>query len=370
MRIGVPKEIKTREYRVGLTPASVAELTRLGHIVVVETQAGDGIGLDDDQYRAAGAKIAANADAVFGDAELIVKVKEPQLVECAKLKPHHTLFTYLHLAADKPQAEALCRSGCRAIAYETVTSPNGRLPLLQPMSEVAGRMSIQVGARALEKVAGGPGLLLGGVPGVAPAKVVILGGGVAGEHALQMAIGMRSNVTLFERSLLRIAELDREYGDTARIAYSTGAAVREAVLNADLVIGAVLIPGAAAPKLVTRDMLKEMRPGSALVDIAIDQGGCFETSKATTHDDPTYEIDGIIHYCVANMPGGVPRTSTFALNNATLPFVIALAEKGTDRALADDPHLTNGLNIAKGGVALKVVAEALSLPYTPYSVAP
>jgi alanine dehydrogenase len=366
MRIGVPKEIKTREYRVGLTPASVAELTRLGHTVVVETGAGAGIGLSDAQYQAAGAQLVASPSEVFEAAELIVKVKEPQLVECARLEPHHTLFTYLHLAADKLQAQALCRSGCRAIAYETVTAPDGRLPLLQPMSEVAGRMSIQVGARALEKVAGGSGLLLGGVPGVAAAKVVILGGGVAGENALQMAIGMRADVTLFERSLPRIAELDRDYGAAARIVYSTGAAVREAVREADLVIGAVLIPGASAPKLVTREMLKEMRCGSVLVDIAIDQGGCFETSKPTTHDEPTYVVEGIIHYCVANMPGGVPRTSTFALNNATLPFVIALAEKGTDRALAEDPHLANGLNIANGRVALKVVADELSLPHAPY----
>ncbi len=369
MRIGVPKEIKTREYRVGLTPASVAELTHLGHAVTVETHAGAGIGLDDDQYKAAGAKIAATADEIFAEAELIVKVKEPQLAECAKLKPQQTLFTYLHLAADKPQAVALCRSGCRAIAYETVTSRNGHLPLLQPMSEVAGRMAIQVGARALEKVSGGRGLLLGGVPGVAPAKVVILGGGVAGENALQMAIGVRADVTLFEKSLPRIAELDRTYGNDARILYSTGVAVREAVLDADLVIGAVLIPGAAAPKLVTRDMLKQMRPGSALVDIAIDQGGCFETSHATTHDDPTYEVDGIVHYCVANMPGGVARTSTFALNNATLPFVIALAQKGTERALAEDPYLMNGLNIANGQVVLKVVAEALDMPYVAYKTA-
>ncbi len=367
MRIGAPKEIKTREYRVGLTPSSVAELTRLGHTVLVETGAGAGIDLTDDQYRAAGAEIVSKADEIFAGAELIVKVKEPQLSECAKLKPHHTLFTYLHLAADKPQAEALCRSGCRAIAYETVTAPNGRLPLLQPMSEVAGRMSVQVGARCLEKVSGGRGLLLGGVPGVAPAKVVILGGGVAGENALQIAIGVRAQVTLFERSLPRVAELDHRYGTQARIAYSTGAAVSEAVLEADLVIGAVLIPGAAAPKLVTRAMLKKMKPGSVLVDIAIDQGGCFETSKPTTHDDPTYDVDGIVHYCVANMPGGVPRTSTFALNNATLPFVVALAEKGTDRALAEDKHLANGLNIANGAVVLKVVADALDMPCSVYS---
>ena len=293
-------------------------------------------------------------------------MKEPLLAECARLKPHHTLFTYLHLAADKPQAVALCRSGCRAIAYETVTATNGRLPLLQPMSEVAGRMSIQVGARALERTAGGRGLLLGGVPGVGPAKVVILGGGVAGENALQMAIGARSDVTVFERSLPRIAELDRMYGQSARIAYSTISAVRESVLDADLVIGAVLIPGAAAPKLVTRDLLHEMKPGSVLVDIAIDQGGCFETSTPTTHDDPTYVVDGVVHYCVANMPGAVPRTSTFALNNATLPFVAALAQKGTDRALVDDSHLANGLNVANGTLSSKVVADALAMPYSHY----
>lgn len=368
MKIGVPKEIKTKEFRVGLTPASVAELTARGHEVMVETGAGYGIGLDDNAYSAAGAKIAASAADVFAAAEMIVKVKEPQLKECAMLTPHHTLFTYLHLAADKPQAEALCKSGCLAIAYETVTSAAGTLPLLQPMSEVAGRMSVQIGANCLMKPAGGEGLLLSGVPGVAPAKVVILGGGVAGENALQMAMGMRADVTIFERNLKRIAELDRSYGDRVRVAYSTGDAVREAVLDADLVIGAVLIPGAAAPKLVTRDMLARMKKGAVLVDIAIDQGGCFETSKATTHDEPTYVVDGVVHYCVANMPGGFPMTSTFALNNATLPFVLKLAG-GVEAALAADPHLANGVNVWKGAVTHEAVARDLGMPYRAFEIA-
>lgn len=368
MKIGVPKEIKTKEFRVGLTPASVAEITARGHEVIVETNAGAGVGLSDEDYRAAGAEIAAGAADVFAAAEMIVKVKEPQLAECAMLKPYQTLFTYLHLAADKPQAEALCASGCLAIAYETVTSDRRTLPLLQPMSEVAGRMSVQVGANALMKHAGGEGLLLSGVPGVAPAKVVILGGGVAGENAMQMAMGMRADVTIFERDLARIAELDRHYGDRVRVAYSTGAAVRAAVLAADLVIGAVLVPGAAAPKLVTRDMLKEMKDGAVLVDIAIDQGGCFETSKPTTHDNPTYEVDGVVHYCVANMPGGVPRTSTFALNNATLPFVLKLAG-GVEAALAGDRHLANGVNVWKGTIAHEAVARDLGMPYGGYKKA-
>lgn len=366
MLIGVPKEIKTREYRVGLTPPSVAELTAHGHHVIVEAGAGAGIDLSDALYQEAGAEIVATAAAVFERAAMIVKVKEPQPAECALLRPGQTLFTYLHLAADIPQAEALCRSGCLAIAYETVTSPQGHLPLLQPMSEVAGRMSVQVGARALEQVSGGRGLLLGGVPGVAPAKVVILGGGVAGENALQMAIGARARVTVFERSLSRIASLDHHYGDKATIAYSTGAALREAVLDADLVIGAVLIPGAAAPKLVTRDMLKQMKKGSVLVDIAIDQGGCFETSRPTTHDAPTYIVDGVVHYCVANMPGGVPRTATFALNNATLPYVLALADKGVQQALADDPHLRAGVNVAAGKIRHDAVAKAIGMPFTAF----
>jgi len=366
MLIGVPKEIKTHEYRVGLTPANVFELTNHGHKVLVETNAGSGVDLTDAQYVEAGAEIVGTPKQVFERAEMIVKVKEPQLPECAMLKAGQTLFTYLHLAADIPQAEALCKSGCLAIAYETVTSPDGRLPLLQPMSEVAGRMSIQAGAHALEKASGGRGILLGGVPGVAPAKVVILGGGVAGEHALQMAIGAHANVTVFERNLTRIAELDRMYGNAATIAYSTSAAIRQAVVEADLVIGAVLIPGAAAPKLVTRDMLKEMNPGSVLVDIAIDQGGCFETSKPTTHSNPTYVVDGVIHYCVANMPGAVARTSTFALNNATLPFVLKLADLGPKAAIEADAGLRNGVNVAEGKIRHRAVAEAVGMPYVAY----
>ncbi|MEO0399802.1 MAG: alanine dehydrogenase [Pseudomonadota bacterium] len=366
MKIGVPKEIKTKEFRVGLTPDSVREIAGHGHDVLVETGAGAGVGFSDDDYKNAGARIASAAADVFEDAEMIVKVKEPQLNECAMLRPHHTLFTYLHLAADKPQAQALVASGCLAIAYETVTSDRGDLPLLRPMSEVAGRMAVQVGAAALEKASGGAGLLLGGVPGVRPAKVVILGGGASGENALQMAIGARADVTVFERSLPRIAELERHYGGNATIAYSTKSAVDQAVYEADLVIGAVLIPGAAAPKLVTRDMLANMKDGSALVDIAIDQGGCFETSKPTTHDDPTFIIDGVVHYCVANMPGGVPKTSTFALNNATLPFALNLANKGAKEAIAADPHLKNGVNVYNGAITCEAVSEALDLPYTPY----
>ncbi|MEM8937525.1 MAG: alanine dehydrogenase [Pseudomonadota bacterium] len=368
MKIGAPKEIKTREYRVGLTPGSVAELTARGHDVFIESSAGHGIGISDDDYVDAGGRILKTAKDVFDAAELIVKVKEPQLSECAMLQKDQTLFTYLHLAADKPQAEALCKSGCLAIAYETVTSDDGRLPLLQPMSEVAGRMSVQVGASSLQKAAGGRGLLLGGVPGVAPAKVVILGGGVAGENALQMAIGARADVSLFERSLPRIAELDRLYGPHgAKITYSTQLAVQEAVRDADLVIGAVLIPGAAAPKLVTRVMLKDMKEGAVLVDISIDQGGCFETSKPTTHDDPTYEIDGVVHYCVANMPGGVPLTSTYALNNATLPFILRLAENGVHHALAECSHLKNGVNVANGNITHEAVARDLKMSFVPYT---
>ena len=366
MRIGVPKEIKPQECRVGLTPSSVFELTSLGHRVFVETNAGIGIDFSDVDYVEAGAEIAPNADEVFAGADMIVKVKEPQLPECERLRPDQILFTYLHLAADRAQAEALKASGCLAIAYETVTAPTGGLPLLQPMSEVAGRMSVQAGAHALERINGGRGMLLGGVPGVAPAKVVILGGGVAGENALQMAIGAHADVKIFDLSLPRIATLDQRYGQAAIVAYSTQTAVREAVLDADLVIGAVLIPGAAAPKLVTRDMLAEMRRGAVLVDIAIDQGGCFETSRPTTHDDPTFEVDGVVHYCVANMPGGVPRTSTFALNNATLPYVIRLANQGADTALANDPHFRNGVNVADGEIRHEAVANALDMPFKAY----
>ncbi|MEO1042117.1 MAG: alanine dehydrogenase [Pseudomonadota bacterium] len=361
MKIGVPKEIKTREFRVGMIPASVEEATRLGHEVVVETDAGAGIDLTNDDYEAAGATIVENAAQAF-DADLVVKVKEPQLPECAMLSKGQTLFTYLHLAADKPQAEALMASGCTAIAYETVTGDRG-LPLLRPMSEVAGRMSVQVGAWALEKSQGGRGVLLGGVPGVAAGKVVILGGGVSGFNAAQMAVGLHAEVTLFDRSLARLEELDALFKNEVQTVYSTPTAVREAVREADLVIGAVLVPGAAAPKLVTRDMLSEMKPGSVLVDIAIDQGGCFETSKATSHDDPIFVVDDIVHYCVANMPGAVPRTSTFALNNATLPHTINIAQNGAIGAMQRDPHLLAGLNVMESKITYKAVADDLDLPY-------
>lgn len=366
MIIGVPKEIKTLENRVGLVPSSVREITAQGHTVLVEANAGQGVGFSDEVYTEAGASIIQTAAEIFQRAEMIVKVKEPQLNECAMLRPGQTLFTYLHLAADKPQAQALCKSGCLAIAYETVTNDRGTLPLLQPMSEVAGRMAVQVGATCLEKTHGGSGILLGGVPGVDAAEVVILGGGVAGENALQMAIGARANITIFERSIPRIAELDRIYGDKVQVSYSTKLAVEEAVLNADLVIGAVLIPGASAPKLVTRDMLAKMKNGSVLVDIAIDQGGCFETSRPTTHDKPTYVIDGVVHYCVANMPGGVPKTSAIALNNATLPYVLKLANKGIKAALAGDAHLRNGVNVQDGFVTYEAVARDLDMEYRAY----
>jgi alanine dehydrogenase len=362
MRIGVPKEIKNHEYRVGLTPPSVAELVVSGHDVVVETGAGKGIDFEDADYIEAGASILADADAVFDTAEMIVKVKEPQPVEIARLKPHHLLFTYLHLAADKPQAEGLMKSGATCIAYETVTARDGSLPLLKPMSEVAGRMSIQVGAHYLEKEQGGRGVLLGGVPGVAPARVAILGGGVAGVNAAQMAVGMRADVTIYDINNARLAELDMFFSNQIKTAYASKAAIAAAVARAHLVIGAVLIPGAAAPKLVTREMLKTMKRGSVLVDIAIDQGGCFETSHATTHDDPVFEVDGITHYCVANMPGAVARTSAFALNNATLPFALRLANLGADVALAADHNLANGLNVSGGKIRHKAVAEALNLP--------
>jgi alanine dehydrogenase len=362
MRIGVPKEIKNHEYRVGLTPPSVAELVASGHEVVVETGAGKGIDFEDADYVEAGGTILPDADAVFAAAEMIVKVKEPQPIEIARLRPHHLLFTYLHLAADLAQAEGLMKAGATCIAYETVTARDGSLPLLKPMSEVAGRMSIQVGAHYLEKEQGGRGVLLGGVPGVAPARVAILGGGVAGVNAAQMAVGMRADVTIYDINNARLAELDMFFSNQIKTAYASKAAIAAAVARAHLVIGAVLIPGAAAPKLVTRDMLKTMKRGSVLVDIAIDQGGCFETSHATTHDDPVFEVEGIIHYCVANMPGAVARTSAFALNNATLPFALKLANLGADRALAADLHLANGLNVSGGKIRHKAVADALDLP--------
>ena len=367
MRVGVPKEIKNHEYRVGLTPPSVAELVAAGHEVVVQTQAGIGIDFSDEDYVAAGAMILPDAAAVFAGSDMIVKVKEPQAGEIAMLEPRHLLFTYLHLAADKPQAEGLMKSGATCIAYETVTAPNGGLPLLKPMSEVAGRMSVQVGAHYLEKEQGGRGVLLGGVPGVAPAKVAILGGGISGINAAQMAVGMRADVTIYDINNSRLAELDMFFSSQIKTQFASRAAIAEAVREAELVIGAVLVPGAAAPKLVTRDMVKTMKRGSVLVDIAIDQGGCFETSHATTHEDPVFEVDGVIHYCVANMPGAVARTSTFALNNATLPFAVKLANLGAEGAMRADKHLAAGLNVYGGKIAFKAVADDLSLPFEAWS---
>jgi alanine dehydrogenase len=365
MRVGVPKEIKVHEYRVGLTPASVAELVSAGHQVFVQAGAGNGIDCPDSAYKKAGAEILPDAEAVFKASDMIVKVKEPQQQEIALLEPRHILFTYLHLAADKPQAEGLMKSGATCIAYETVTSRTGALPLLKPMSEVAGRMSVQVGAHYLEKEQGGRGVLLGGVPGVAPAKVAILGGGVSGVNAAQMATGMRADVTIYDINNDRLAELDMFFSSQIKTAYASRRAIENAVAEAELVIGAVLVPGAAAPKLVTREMLKTMKRGSVLVDIAIDQGGCFETSHATTHADPVYEVDGIIHYCVANMPGAVARTSAFALNNATLPFALKIANLGAEEAMRQDPHLAEGLNVSGGKIRHQAVAEALDLPYEP-----
>lgn len=363
MRIGVPKEIKNREYRVGLVPAGVRELVEAGHEVFVQSTAGAGIGVDDAAYQAAGAKIAATAADVFAAADLIVKVKEPQLAECQMLRRGQTLFTYLHLAADAAQAKALMASGATAIAYETVTAPDGSLPLLTPMSEVAGRMSIQVGAASLQKANGGLGVLLGGVPGVTPAKVVVLGGGVSGTNAAEMAVGMRADVTVVDRSLPRLRALDALFAGRLKTAASTAEAIESLVTQADLVIGAVLVTGAAAPKLVTRDMVRKMKPGAVMVDISIDQGGCFETSRPTTHDDPTYVVDGVVHYCVTNMPGAVPRTSTFALTNATLPYVKALANFGVQGALEHDAHLARGLNVFDGAITHEAVARALGLPF-------
>ncbi|MEO0786705.1 MAG: alanine dehydrogenase, partial [Pseudomonadota bacterium] len=359
MRIGVPTEIKKQEFRVGLTPESVGELTAAGHDVAIQTGAGAGSGFQDDQYTSVGAKILPDADAVFGESELIVKVKEPQPQETARLTKDHTLFTYLHLAPDPVQAKGLVDSGAVAIAYETVTDRDGRLPLLTPMSQVAGRMSMQVAAWALMKTRRGRGLLLGGVPGVAPAKVVIIGGGVSGTNAAEIAVGMRADVTVFDRNTARLAELDAQFNGLVKTMYSTRAALAESVKEADLIIGAVLIPGASAPKLVTLEQLSTMKFGAVLVDIAIDQGGCFETSKPTTHEDPIYEVDGILHYCVANMPGAVPRTSTYALNNATLPFVLQIANMGTKGALNANPHLARGLTVAEGMITHEAVARDL-----------
>ena len=359
MKIGVPKEIKVLEYRVGLIPASVRDLTGAGHEVIIETQAGAGIGFRDRDYEDAGARIASCAGDVFAEAEMIVKVKEPQLEECRLLRPDHLLFTYLHLAADPAQAAALCDSGATAIAYETVTSPDGSLPLLTPMSEVAGRMSIQVGATCLQKANGGSGILLGGVPGVGPANVTILGGGVAGTNAAVIAVGMCANVTVVDKSTSRLRELSHLYGNELTTAYATQDRIEELARDSDLVIGAVLVAGAEAPRLLTRATVRDMRPGSVLVDISIDQGGCFETSKPTTHAEPTYIVDDVVHYCVTNMPGAVPRTSAFALNNVTLRFVRALADKGLERACADDPHLANGINVQSGKICHPAVAAAL-----------
>ncbi|MGH8127535.1 MAG: alanine dehydrogenase [Gammaproteobacteria bacterium] len=363
MLIGVPKEIKTHEYRVGLTPAGVRELTHSGHKVLVETQAGAGIDFDDAAYRNAGADIAPDAETVFAKADMIVKVKEPQPVECKRLREDQILFTYLHLAPDPKQTQLLLESGAIAIAYETVTDNRGRLPLLAPMSEVAGRMSIQAGAHSLERAQGGRGMLLGGVPGVAPAHVVIIGGGVVGVNAARMAMGSGARVTILDKSIERLAELDNLYGPRLETLYSTVDSLETSVTEADLVIGAVLVPGAAAPKLVNRALLKKMRRGSVVVDVAIDQGGCFETSRATTHSDPIYIEEDVVHYCVANMPGAVARTSTLALTNATLPFVHALADKGYKQALADDPHLLEGLNVHRGDVTYEAVAQSLGLNY-------
>ncbi len=363
MKIGVPREIKTHEYRVGLTPAGVRELVHHGHSVFVEHDAGFGINCDDDAYRAAGATVLSTAADVFAQATLIIKVKEPQPAEIARLRRDHVLFTYLHLAADRTQTEGLMASGATCIAYETVTDRAGTLPLLSPMSEVAGRMAVQVGAHCLEREQGGAGVLLGGVPGVPPAKVVVLGGGVSGTNAARMAAGLEASVTIIDKSLPRLKELDLQFGARATTLFATREAIETAVLAADLVIGAVLVPGAAAPKLVTRAHVARMKKGAVLVDVAIDQGGCFETSHATTHADPVYMVDGVVHYCVANMPGAVARTSTFALNNATIGHALALAEKGWKRALGENPHLLNGLNVCQGQVTYEAVARDLGYDY-------
>jgi alanine dehydrogenase len=365
MKIGVPKEIKTLEFRVGMTPSGVVELVHSGHEVFVETNAGEGIGMTDADYEQAGASVLNTAEQVFDAAEMIVKVKEPQLQECEMLRQDQVLFTYLHLAADRAQTEALMKSGTTAIAYETVTAADRSLPLLTPMSEVAGRLSIQCGAYALQKANGGRGVLLGGVPGVEPAKVVVIGGGVSGSNAADMAVGMGADVTILDRSLPRLRQLDDIWGGRVHTVYSTKHAIDKLVTEADLVIGAVLVAGAAAPKLVTAQNVKDMNRGAVMVDISIDQGGCFETSRPTTHADPTYVVDDVVHYCVTNMPGAVPRTSTFALTNATLPFVKSLANLGWREALIQDPHLANGLNVHAGRVIYEAVATDLGLEHRP-----
>lgn len=363
MLVGVPKEIKQQENRVGLVPASVREIIRVGGAVLVEKNAGIGIGITDEQYQLAGAEIVDSADEVFARAELIVKVKELQPMECSRLREGQTLFTYLHLAPDPQQTRLLKESGVTAIAYETVTQNDGGLPLLTPMSQVAGRMSIQAGAHCLEMAQGGSGVLLGGVPGVSPAEVVVIGGGVVGTNAARVAMGMEAHVTVIDKSLSRLRELDFQFGSKLNTIYATSEALEHYIAAADLVIGAVLVPGAAAPVLVTRDMLKAMRPGSVVVDVAIDQGGCFETSRPTTHQESTYVVDGVVHYCVTNMPGAVPRTSTFALNNATLPFVLSLVTKGIKLALLSDSHLLNGLNVHRGMITYEAVARDLGYEY-------
>jgi alanine dehydrogenase len=362
MQVGVPKEIKPQEYRVGLTPGAAREYVAAGHTVLVEKTAGSGIGADDEAYRKAGARIASNAEEVFAKAEMVVKVKEPQPQEWARLREGQILFTYLHLAPDPRQTKGLMESGCTAVAYETVTDTKGGLPLLAPMSEVAGRLSIEAAGMAMMRFNGGRGLLIGGVPGVQPARVVVIGGGVVGTHAARMAVGLGAEVSVLDRSVPRLRELDELFEGRVRTRYSGIETIEEEVFAADVVIGAVLVPGASAPKLVSRAMLKHMKRGAVVVDVAIDQGGCFETSRPTTHADPIYEVDGVIHYCVANMPGSVPLTSSHALNNATLPFGLALASKGI-RAVLDDPHLMAGLNVHRGAITHPAVAKSLELPF-------
>jgi alanine dehydrogenase len=366
MIIGVPKEIKNEEYRVGMIPSSVKECVSRGHSVLIEKNAGLGVGFDDAAYLAAGALIISTAEEIYKKADMIVKVKEPQHSEFKLIRQNQIIFTYLHLAAEEELARALVDSGCIAIAYETVTDRQGGLPLLAPMSQVAGRLSIQSGARCLEKPQGGSGILLGGVPGVPPGKVVVIGGGVVGTNAARIAIGNGAHVTVIDKSLQRLQELDSEFGSLINTIYSTKDAIDSYVSEADLVIGAVLVPGASAPKLVGKDILKSMRPGSVMVDVAIDQGGCFETSRPTTHQNPTYVVDGVVHYCVTNMPGAVPRTAACALNNATIPFILALANKGAEKAFADDAYLAQGLNVYKGGIAYEAVARALKMPFVKY----
>lgn len=363
MKIGVPKEIKNHEYRVGMTPAAVHELSEHGHSVYVQSNAGSTIGFSNEDYQKAGAEIVDDGPAVFAVADMIVKVKEPQADERVLLTPDHTLFTYLHLAPDQAQTDDLVKSGATCIAYETVTDRHGQLPLLAPMSEVAGRMSIQAGAHCLEKAQGGRGVLLGGVPGVSPAKVAIIGGGVVGQNALAMAVGLGAQVTILDRNMDLLRQLDHLYGNRVSTIFSTAATLDEAVCESDLVVGSVLIPGASAPKLITRDMIRRMPEGSVIVDVAIDQGGCAETSRPTTHDAPTYVVDGVVHYCVANMPGAVARTAALALNNVTLSFIVALADKGAKQAMKEDPHLLAGLNVCQGRVTYKEVAEATGYAY-------